>query len=166
MDWMKLREKTLEVLRKYKFALLILALGLFLMWLPEPTAEAETQPQETQAEQIDPAAQLEQILSQIDGVGKVRVMLTQATGEEVFYQTDEDSTFSGESESQRSDTVVITDADRAQAGLVRKIDPPTWLGAIVVCQGADRSSVRLAVVEAVGDVTGLGADRISVLKMK
>jgi stage III sporulation protein AG len=43
---------------------------------------------------------------------------------------------------------------------------PQYLGAIVVCQGADRSDVRLAIVEAVSALTGLGADKISVLKMK
>jgi stage III sporulation protein AG len=36
----------------------------------------------------------------------------------------------------------------------------------VICQGAADPAVRLAVVEAVADATGLGADRISVLKMK
>jgi len=36
----------------------------------------------------------------------------------------------------------------------------------VVCQGADRAGVRLAVVDAVKSVTGLSSDRITVLKMK
>lgn len=35
----------------------------------------------------------------------------------------------------------------------------------MVCQGADNAAVRLAIVEAVSKVTGLGANRISVLKM-
>ena len=40
------------------------------------------------------------------------------------------------------------------------------MGAIVVCQGGDNATVRLAIIEAVSNVTGLGADKISVLKMK
>ena len=36
---------------------------------------------------------------------------------------------------------------------------------VVLCQGADAPSVKLAIVEAVRCVTGLGADQISVQKM-
>jgi stage III sporulation protein AG len=40
------------------------------------------------------------------------------------------------------------------------------MGAIVVCQGGDQPTVRLAILDAVSKVTGLGADKISILKMK
>ena len=43
---------------------------------------------------------------------------------------------------------------------------PVYQGAVVVCQGADSAAVRLAVTQAVSDLTGLGADHISVVKMK
>ena len=62
--------------------------------------------------------------------------------------------------------MIITDSDRKEEGLITQVDPPVYQGAIIVCQGADRGAVRLAIVEAVSRVTGLGADRISVLKMK
>lgn len=167
MDWVKIREKAGEAFHKYKYVLLILALGLFLMWLPDSGKDPPEEVTETvAAEETDLTSELEQILSQIDGAGKVRVMLTEAAGEEVYYQTDDDQSASEDSDSYRSDTVIISDAERAQSGLVRKVDPPTYRGAIVVCQGADRPSVQLAIVEAVANVTGLGADRISVLKMK
>lgn len=167
MDWIGIRKKASEAFRKYKFGLVILLLGLVLMWIPEPEQEPSEEPTvSTQSEQKDPAVQLEEILGQIDGVGKVRVMLTEATGAQTIYQTDEDQSTSEGSDSRRGDTVIITDENRAQSGLVRQVNPPSYLGAIVVCQGADRASVRLAVVEAVSDATGLGADRISVLKMK
>ena len=103
--------------------------------------------------------------SQIQGAGKVEVMLTVAFGEKTIYQTDEHIS-GGENVSTRVETVIVTGADRSQNGLIQQINPPVYLGAIVVCQGADRSVVRLAIVEAVSKVTGLGADRISVLKMK
>lgn len=169
MDWVKLREKTGEGFRKYKYALLILAVGLLLMCLPDfGGGGTEEVPAETAAPAVesDLASELEQILSQIDGAGKVRVMLTESTGAQTYYQTDDDQSTSADSDSCRSDTVLITDADRAQNGLVRKTDPPTYRGAIVVCQGGDRPSVQLAVVEAVANVTGISADHITVLKMK
>lgn len=89
-------------------------------------------------------------------------MLTVSQGEKTVYQTDSDVT----DQSSNSSTVIITDESRTEAGLVRQILPEQYQGAIIVCHGADDPSVRLAIVEAVSDVTGLGADRISVLKMK
>ena len=93
---------------------------------------------------------------------RVRVLLTQREGERTVYQTDEDSTSSGI----RSDTVLLNGSDRSQTGLVQQVNPPTYLGAVIVCQGADSASVRLAIVSAVGSVTGLSTDKITVLKMK
>ena len=92
-------------------------------------------------------------------------MLTVAAGEKIVYQTDEDIS-GGENVTTRIETVIVTGTDRAQTGLIQQVNPPTYLGAIVVCQGADRPAIRLAIVEAVSKVTGLGSDKISVLKMK
>ena len=43
---------------------------------------------------------------------------------------------------------------------------PTYQGAVVVCEGAGSSTVRLAVVNAVSVLTGLSSDKISVVKWK
>lgn len=144
-------------LRKYKYVLLVLLAGLMLMLLPggseekpEPVVEASEPSEE------DMETRLERILTRVQGAGTVAVMLTESSGEEVVYQTD------GEG----GDTVLVSDAQRNEQGLVRTREPPTYLGAIIVCEGADSASVRLAVVEAVANVTGLGTDRITVLKME
>lgn len=144
---------------KYRYAVLVLAVGMVLMLLPtsgEKTDEAEEVPQVQ--ENADVARELEEILGQIDGVGKVKVMLTVASGETTVYQFDENG--------ENRDTVIITDSSRSEAGLIQQVNPPVYLGAIVVCQGGDSAVVRLDVIEAVSKVTGLGTDRISVLKMK
>ena len=39
-------------------------------------------------------------------------------------------------------------------------------GAVVVCQGAGNSQVRLTVIDAVSVLTGLSSDKISVVKWK
>ena len=93
-------------------------------------------------------------------------MLTEALGEEIIYQTNDDISNGDTSSSSRGDTVTITDSERNENGLVRQQNPPKYMGAIVVCQGGDNATVRLAIIEAVSNVTGLGADKISVLKMK
>ena len=164
MDRVNIREKCAEFLKKYRYVLLILGVGLFLMLLPEGgEAEdtVETTPAETTAEQSLQQS-LEDLLSQVRGAGQVRVLLTESEGERTVYQTDQDST----SDSLRVETVIVTGADKAQHGLVQKTDPPVYLGAVVVCQGGDDPAVKLAIVEAVSSATGLGADKITVLKMK
>lgn len=162
-----LGKKIIPLIGKYRYVLLVLLIGVILMMIPTkeksntaqvPSAE-QTQPQE------DIVSRLESILSMIKGAGKVKVMLTVAAGEKTVYQTDTDKT-AGDSGSERIDTVVITDGNRNQSGLVQQINPATYLGAIVVCEGAASAEVRLAITEAVSNVTGLGANQISVLKMK
>ena len=92
----------------------------------------------------------------------MQVLLTEEAGRQTLYQTDIQSDESRRTE----DTVLVEDASRRETGLVRQTLEPKYRGAVVLCQGADQPSVRLAVVEAVRCVTGLGADRISVLNMK
>ncbi len=168
MDWISAKDKILEFLKKYKYAVLILVLGLVLMTLPErsvreqpsqePTAQPETQPTTED--------RLAEVLSQIQGVGKVQVLLTLSQGEETLYQTNNETVSSAESGTVRVETVIVSNADRGESGLIRQVNPPTYLGALIVCQGGDRPAVQLAVVDAVSKVTGLGSDQISVLKMK
>lgn len=167
MDWVAIREKGTQAIKKYKYVLLILALGMVLMAIPEGgEQDQEEVSKETIPTQISASEELALILGKIDGVGKVEVLLTEAKGSQTVYQTDEDSTVSSDSSSIRVETVIISDANRGEYGLVQRVDPPTYMGAIVVCQGADRPSIRLSVVEAVSNATGIGTDRITVLKMK
>lgn len=166
MDRMTALNKIKDLFGKYKYVALVLLLGIFLMLLPDPAAaENQNEMFESQPE-YDISEELERILSNIDGVGKVDVLVTEANGAETIYQTDDDRDTSSDSESLRLETVIISGADRGEYGLVRQENPPSYLGALIVCQGADSPSVRLAVVEAVCSITGIPSDRIAVLKMK
>lgn len=167
MDINAVGRKLKDFIKKYRFVILIVIMGLGLMLLPiekktqtEPTVNAQAQLFE------DPTKELAAILSQIRGAGKVQILLTKGSGERTIYQTDEERDVTEENQSVRVETVIITNQDRAQQGLVQQILAPEYRGAIVVCQGADNAEVRLAIIEAVADATGLRSDRISVLKMK
>ena len=92
--------------------------------------------------------------------------MTQAAGKETIYQIDENTSAQESGSSSQRQAVIVTGTGREETGLVRQVKEPTYLGAVVVCQGADNAAVRLAVVEAVRSATGLTTDRISVLKMK
>ncbi len=165
MDIGKLGGKLSQGLKKYRYPILVLLAGILLMTLPTGGKEetpAQEQAQQTQPQQVDMARELEEILAQIKGVGKVQVLLTQAAGERYEYQQDKNQSETAES----SDTVIITDSGRNQSPVLVQTLGPEYLGAVIVCQGASAPEVKLAVVEAVSKATGLSSDRISVLKMK
>lgn len=166
MDRRDISERITAWVGKYKYVLLVVLAGIFLMILPEGRKE-NTEPLQRELPQQAPsiAAELESILSQIKGVGKVKVMITEADAAQTVYQTDTDTTVSGENISTRVETVVVGSSG-AQEGLISTVTPPVYLGVVVVCQGGDQPNVKLAVVQAVAAVTGVGTDHISVLKMK
>lgn len=157
MEPIALKERSLEWFKKYRICLLVLLAGVVLMCLPEGEEQA---PVTTQS-QAQPELQerLGEILSHMEGAGKVKVLLTQSQGASTQYQTDTGGN-GGE------DTVLVTGTDRSQTGLVRQVDPPVYQGAVVLCQGAGKASVRLAIVDAVAKATGLPTSKIAVLKMK
>lgn len=168
----KLSELWPKLLR-FKYPLLILLLGAFLLLLPGKGARtdqtAEAAPTES-AEQPDCEARLEEILSQVQGAGKVRVMLTVRSGPETIYQQDTkldtDSEEGSESNREENATVLISRGSGTEEPVISQVLGPDYWGAIVVCQGADNAQVKLSVVQAVCSVTGLGADQVTVLKMK
>lgn len=155
-------ERIMQLLKQYRYGVLVLVLGIGLMLLPSEAETGEIAPASSQIQSPGMSEQLEQILSQVDGAGKVRVLLTESMGETRIYQ--QDSNRSGDSS--RQDTVVVSASDRSEEGLISQIIPARYQGAVVVCQGGDRASVRLAIVEAVSSATGLTSDNITVLKMK
>lgn len=161
--------KLLEIGKKYRYAILIVLIGIGLMLLPgrsDTTNNTEiNQAEITYEQKTDISEELSQILSKIQGAGKVEVMLTVTQGEKYIYQTDQAVT-SGESGTSKWETVIITDDERAQHAIIQQVNPPIYQGAIIVCQGAENATVRLTIVDAVSKITGLGADKISVVKMK
>ena len=168
MDGIDFTGKMRELFSKYKYVLLILCVGVILMQFPDRvTAQPQSiVPSEAPEPPATRADELEEILSQIDGVGKVKVLLTEADGAQTVYQTNEDINHSQDSENRRVETVVVTNSSREEAGLIRSITPPVYLGAIIVCQGGDIPTIQFSIVQAVSNVTGITSDRITVLKMK
>lgn len=160
MDWLTQKEFLMQWVKKYRYVALVLSVGLLLMILPsEPSGDVETPEHQERERSLQES--LETILSQLDGAGKVRVLLTEISGEEIYYQTDSERSSSVDNQEESLQTVV-----EGEAGLIRRVDPPSYRGAVVLAQGADRASVRLSLVEAVADATGLPSSCITVLKMK
>ena len=162
----QLTGRFMEFIQRNKYVLPVILLGLVLMLLPGKNTQTTEDVSMPQSESMDMGKQLEDILAQIDGVGRIRVFLSVAEGERTVYVRNEESLSAADRIDVRSETVIISDSQRGESGLILQVIAPVYQGAIIVCQGGDSSAVRLAVVEAVCDATGLTSDKVAVLKMK
>ncbi len=155
---------------KGKFALPVLGLGVLLLLWPSGAGETKsTTSQETTAGETMTQQQkeMERILAHIEGAGELHLMLTLESDGERTLAEDTEETLGGsqdapESQSRR-ETVVLSVSGGEEVVVTRR-ESPVYRGALVVCQGADRAEVKLAVTQAVAALTGLGADRITVVK--
>ena len=167
MDIKLILNKIKELFCKYKFAIIILSIGLVMLLIPNKKQQENVSVNIDRTENYHIEIEtLSSILQSVEGAGRVEVMLSLAEGEKTVYQTNNDISGTGENERTKIETVIITDAQRNETGVISQINPPKYLGAIVVCQGADSPTVKLAITQAVAKITGLGSDSICVLKMK
>ena len=164
------RTKPLEVLSRYKFVLLAAALGAALLLWPTGPGAPETADSRAPDSGAGAVREMEEameaILAEISGVGRVDVMLTLHSGGELVLAEDAALRYSGSAQSpdsyERSTDTVTT----AGGVVVRQEICPQYRGALVVCDGGNSDRVRLAVIDAVGALTGLSSDRIAVVKWR
>lgn len=162
--WPELTLKWKGALGKYKYVLLVIALGAVLLLLPtgsggveQTVTEASTQAGGFDLEQFE--EKLEQALSQIDGAGRARVVLTLDSGSRQVLAQDQDRDSGGGGS---STTVTVGRGSGSQDVVPLQTLAPSFRGALVVCPGGNDPRVRLKLVEAVSALTGLGSDRISI----
>lgn len=154
----KLKDKWKE-LGKLRYALLAVFIGILILSVPtEKTAAA---PMQTEGTEKSIETRMEEILSMVHGAGNVRVMLTKKNEGYIEYQTDIEEFCTADETERRTETVF-----GAQDALVKSKSAPVYLGAVIVCDGADRPTVCLELVNAACSLTGLTSDKITVLKMK
>ena len=164
-------EKWTGLLKKYRLAALVVLLGVVLMLLPtggkaQTSGDSSELPGETYLLE-ETEQRMAEVLGTIDGVGRVRIMLTLRAGSSL--RLAEDSSLSdstGGQTKQEKQVLTVNRGSGRQEVVVTQQLYPTYQGAVVVCEGAGSSSVRLAVVNAVSVLTGLSSDRISVVKWK
>ncbi len=134
------------------------------------------------ADSEDPAAsleaRLEEILSQVSGIGQTRVMITlESDGRKVVekdtQQSESKEESGGESESSSSEqisgsetTIYEKNSDGSESPFVTEELSPEILGVLVIAQGADSSSVVTEITEAVMALFGIEAHKIKVMKME
>ena len=167
-------------LKRYRYPILVLFAGLLLLALGTPQKQSTQKEQpagEAGAQSVDAAEsdfhlaafedKLRQDISQIDGVGRVSLSLSLKSTEEAVYAADiRESNQSAETTSYESSLSIVSDGSYGQQPILVKKQYPTFRGALVLCDGADNAAVRLAVTDAVSTMCGVGADKVSVLKMQ
>ena len=163
--WPELARRWKEVLGKYQYVLLVLFVGVVLLLLPGGQGSARADPPEPeggtgQAFDLDSFEEkLERILSQVAGAGETRVVLTLDTGSRQVLAQDQEREPGGGSV---STVVTVGRGSGSQEVVPVQTVAPRFRGALVVCPGGGDPQVRLALLQAVSALTGLGSDRISI----
>ncbi len=165
------QEKIVPLAVKYRAVLIVLLAGVLLLASGGRGAKEETVSPDVSAQpsSFDLTAFEQNLcdkLAAVDGVGRVELMLSlEQSGEAVYAVNTRQTTGMDSSESFESDLTVLSDGSYGEKPVTVKNLLPTFRGAVVLCDGADDAQVRLAVTQAVSTVCGIGADKVTVLKM-
>lgn len=114
-------------------------------------------------------AQLSDLLSQIEGVGKAEVIITLDGSEEYVYAEDISAESSGDgtdSKAKNQSKLVIIEKSGEKNALIKKVLSPKVSGALVVCDGGGDISVRERVIKAVSAALDLPTSKICVESRK
>ena len=166
ISWPKGMERWKAVLERYRYALLVVAVGALLLLLPTGGAQPAAEERQTDRETFFQLEELEELeeklartLSSIHGAGETEVMLTLKSGSRQVLAQDTQSRGEGE---RSVSTVTLGRGSGSQEVVPLQTVAPQFRGALVVCAGGDDPGVRLQVIRAVSALTGLGSDCITV----
>lgn len=138
------------------------------------TTVSNTESEESNNTIVD---ELEDILSNINGVGKVKVMITYSeTSKTVPVYNEESSQQDTEETDSEGGTRKITQTDtkkeviyeengEQKTLITRSVISPTVEGAIITAEGAGDITVKTNIIQAVSAVTGLSTHKIQVFEM-
>nr|WP_300326748.1 stage III sporulation protein AG [uncultured Anaerostipes sp.] len=162
-----------------KKILLLLALGICLMVLSFPSSKKNND-QETEEETEETAdstdayvkkqeARLVKALKQVDGVGKVKVMITVKSSTEAVINKDtpyEESTSEDEKSVKEDEETILVEEDGKKVPYVVKRLEPEVEGVVVVAQGGGNDIVNKNIVDAVSVLFHISSYKVKVLKME
>ena len=128
----------------------------------------------TEYEQNSLEIKLENILSNISGVGNVDVLITYNETEEIIpvYNEQDKKSTTNETDSQggtRTVEEIDTNKEVLYQGdeiIVQKKISPKIEGAIIIATGANNASIKTNIIQAVEAVTGLATHKIQVFEKK
>ena len=187
MNWLKSRKNIYNLLIVFLVGVLLVIVTNFFKTTStigaEPaSADAKQNGQYTQNEMSSyeqaKKNELKYILSQIDGVGRVEVMINFGSGEEQVpainitnntSSTKEKDNQGGErttTQNSNGSTIVTTSKGGSTEPFILKKVNPKITGVLVVAEGAEDSKVKANIMTAVKKVFELTADKVEVYSMK
>ena len=158
----------LKKLKTYRFPALILLLGLGLMLVPsgfsgsgleEPVVEQQTGDFDLSVF----TKEAETLLSELQGAGEVKILFSLENDGQREFLSDVSESQNGDS-SQSSQQTVLPSGSGGESPVVLSRSYPKFRGAVVLCSG-ESPTLTLRIKQALSSLTGLGMDKISVLKM-
>ena len=112
-------------------------------------------------------SKLERVLSNIKGVGDVKVMVSVDGSPELKYASDTDtktsSTSNGTTTTSSSSPIIISGGDGSNP-LILTEELPKVKGVIVVASGASQIGIKLDILNAVSNLLDISTDKVSVLE--
>ena len=140
---------------KYLFALALM--GVMFLIIPGSSSKKEPAASEISPPEFSLEAQEQRIkdtVESIEGVGKAKVILSLKGGvsRDIAYE--------------QGSALVVSAGGGHQQAVDTRFLYPEYQGAVVVCEGGGISGVRLDVTNAVSSLTGLGSDRITIIRLK
>lgn len=104
--------------------------------------------------------ELADLLADMEGAGRVRVMITLQDGGEDFLEKDIKSS----GESYETDTVILKN-EKKESPYVSKRTTPRVDGVVVLVQGGNRAQVAANISDAIQALFGIEAHKIKIVKM-
>lgn len=156
-----------EKIIKDKKALLIILLAivgmLLILFSGDSRPEKEFTESGSEAEMSkDYEARLEKLISEIEGVGSVRVMITYESGEENVFASDKEESFRNGEQKTKSNYITV-DSENGESGLKIKSVYPEIKGVAVVCGGAADPVVKERIISVVSALFDISTKNISVV---
>lgn len=105
------------------------------------------------------------LISQIDGAGSVKVMVTLESTNESVYAKKEKGT-ANEGGTTYDNDYIIVKSDNGEDGILIKVTRPEIRGVAVVCTGGNSAVVRQNITDTVSAVLGISSARVNVTAMK
>ncbi len=157
-------------LKKDKKALLTVVIGItgmVLVLLSElPSLENNEKAEKGNDSYINSGLEqeTERLISEIEGAGRVSVMLTYDCSEETVWAKDSEQQMKTDSKEAYDERHIIIDSQNGETGLAVKVLYPRVRGVAVVCTGGDDPVVKSEIKALVSALFDIGSNRISIAR--
>lgn len=169
-------EELREMLIKFKSdkkAIVIVAIGILGMLLVMLSESGDNQSNDNLQEnsqvhlytETELALDIEKFISNIEGAGKSKVIVTYECYEETVYIYDTDERTQADGDTDKSSEYIIIDTGDSEDGLKAKILAPKIRGVAVVCQGGNNPTTKEMIVTAISALLNISTNKISVAPM-